>query len=401
MGVGALAVARGKPRALLIGATAALFGLTYVIENLVGYTNGDEVGAILLAAVAGPTALLQIVLAWHLMRELPGNERRRFAWLAAGLAISFGLTHVAFDRAEVLIAWGFNASGAGRASAVALNAQQWGMILIVWAAGARARATRVAREQRSFVALGLAFAFFSIFLHVGTYLALLTPGNDLVADVSNVGIVAVALLTTSSVLALATADPSRGLAERLASPALVLVGLMGLVVVRASPVHEGSFGIVRTIGAALLAVAIVRYGLLDVELPHFARKRGALGAGALAALLIVAQIAQNFFEAKYGLLMGGVVAGAFLFAASPLQRALESRSGDRRVVASQSDERERSFRIAVRMALKDDQITREEERDLVVLADHLGIRPARAYALRDEEERARRQIQERAPRGME
>src|SRR5204863_2694547 len=48
---------------------------------------------------------------------------------------------------------------------------------------------------------------------------------------------------------------------------------------------------------------------------------------ALALVFIVAQVAQNFFSAKYGLYLGGVVAGTFLFAASPLQRAMERTSG--------------------------------------------------------------------------
>ena len=153
----------------------------------------------------------------------------------------------------------------------------------------------------------------------------------------------------------------------------------------------GLLGIWRIIGWSLLVYAILRADLLGVPLPHFAVNRGAVAAGSLAVLFIVAQVMQNFFSAEYGLLTGGVIAGAFLFAASPVQRAFESmgehkspRGRGKRVQA------EDSYRAALRFALKDQKLTKEEERSLVLLAHDLGIAPPRAYELRDEIARERR-----------
>jgi hypothetical protein len=159
----------------------------------------------------------------------------------------------------------------------------------------------------------------------------------------------------------------------------------------------GIFGILRVIGWIVLVHAILRHDLLGVPLPRLAVSRGAAAAGALAALFIVAQIAQNFLSATYGLVMGGIVAGAFLFAAQPLQRAFErigSTSADR-APANTSAPRgqaaaEESYLLALRLALRDKLLSRDEERGLVVLAHDLGIAPRRAHELQDQVEREAR-----------
>lgn len=145
-------------------------------------------------------------------------------------------------------------------------------------------------------------------------------------------------------------------------------------------------GIVRIAAAALLALAVVRHGLLGTTLVGRNARRGSVAIVAVATLFAVAQVALPFVSGPVGLAMGGVVATGLAFAGPALQRLLDPSPAPR---APEIDERERSFRAAVRMALKDGHVTREEERQLVVLADHLGIRPARAFELRDEEERAR------------
>lgn len=71
------------------------------------------------------------------------------------------------------------------------------------------------------------------------------------------------------------------------------------------------------------AYAVVRLDLLQTRLPRPTIRAGTLASIGLGALFITAQVAQNFFSDKLGLLFGGVVAGVAVFVAYPLQRAAE------------------------------------------------------------------------------
>lgn len=149
----------------------------------------------------------------------------------------------------------------------------------------------------------------------------------------------------------------------------------------------GFLGVARLVGWGILVYAIVKWDLLGVPLPHFVVRRGAVAGTALATLFIVAQLAQNFFSAEYGLLTGGIVAGAFLFAASPLQRAME-RFGEGRPTrtangrTSAPSRQEEAFRDAVRLAWRDRRFDRREEVALANLADSLGLSAKRATEVR-------------------
>jgi hypothetical protein len=120
-----------------------------------------------------------------------------------------------------------------------------------------------------------------------------------------------------------------------------------------------------------------------------------LATGALASLFIVAQVAQNFLAAQYGLLMGGVVAGTVVFAASPIQRAMEAKTSRRSseptaIAAAPVARREQTYRKALRLAMRDRKLTAEEESHLFELAEDLGIGAGRAFQLKREiEEEAR------------
>lgn len=158
-------------------------------------------------------------------------------------------------------------------------------------------------------------------------------------------------------------------------------------------------GIVRSILAGGLGYAILR-----LARPHATTRRSvALAPVGLAVVFIVAQIAQNFFSAEYGLLTGGIVAGAFLFAASPIQRAMErlvrpevARSdvtGQRPEGASATAASERlaqsehAYRIMYRRATADGRISEEEELALAHLADEAGLTTRRVTQLRHEIDR--------------
>jgi hypothetical protein len=89
-------------------------------------------------------------------------------------------------------------------------------------------------------------------------------------------------------------------------------------------------------------------------------------------------------------LTGGIVAGTFLFAANPIQKRIEGMGeGKSRRSRPAGAGAEESYRAALRFALKDKRLTKEEERSLLVLAHDLGIAPARAFELRDELEGAK------------
>lgn len=152
----------------------------------------------------------------------------------------------------------------------------------------------------------------------------------------------------------------------------------------------GVSGIARLLAFAMVGYALLRFDPYGEHAPASRSRRVVIAPFALALLFIVAQITQNFFAAAYGLIMGGIVAGAFLFAASPIQRAME-RVGDRgrgpTDVARGPAAAEESYLLALRLAFRDRVLSREEERGLVVLAHDLGIAPRRAHELQDQVER--------------
>lgn len=156
----------------------------------------------------------------------------------------------------------------------------------------------------------------------------------------------------------------------------------------------GGYGIVRIVCATVLAYAILRFQLLGLDLRlKWTIKRGAVAAIVLGAFFIVAQIGEAFLSQRGGLVFGGVAAGLLLFAISPLQRMAERLANAALPNVEdtpqwRSARGEESFRMAIRMALQDGIVTREEERTLAMLATDLGIPAARAFELREEIERA-------------
>lgn len=191
-------------------------------------------------------------------------------------------------------------------------------------------------------------------------------------------------------------------AARNTSLVVVLASLVGLAIIVTDFNDRGPLpGVTRFGAIAALSYCVFRLDLLGTNFQALTARRGTLGTIALAALFIVAQVGQNLFAAQYGLLMGGVVAGALLFAASPLQRAIEGRSRARGAQAAplldERDDvarREDVYRKALRLALRDRRVTREEETHLHELAQELSIPGARAHQLlseieRESEERAR------------
>ncbi len=100
----------------------------------------------------------------------------------------------------------------------------------------------------------------------------------------------------------------------------------------------------------------------------------------LGVLLIVANVAQNYFGTTYGVLYGGAAAGLLFFGLAPIQRAAE-RFAQKAVpvsVAAPANRRKTTddlaaFRhVALRLAA-DGSVSADDHPALAVLADDMGL----------------------------
>lgn len=154
-------------------------------------------------------------------------------------------------------------------------------------------------------------------------------------------------------------------------------------------------GLWRILLPALVAYAIVRHQLFDLEVKIKWTIRRSVVAGAfLATFLIVSQLAQNYFTVEFGWVVGGLATGLLLFAVSPLQRMAQTVAdaampGVHETILSGVKNRTAAFKLAVEMAYRDDVITRREERALARLADVLHLSAHAAFQLREEVEAER------------
>jgi hypothetical protein len=200
--------------------------------------------------------------------------------------------------------------------------------------------------------------------------------------------ISIVLLTTApalvTIVALFRARTKQGRAAPVLGAFLIATGLTALLVRSLGNGDYDVRGPARIVAFGFLVAAGLRLGWLGDISP---RSRGAFVATiALPALLVVAQVAQNFLSAQYGLLMGGIVAGALLVAARPIERALEGRNAIRRAPSSPDDRARRIYRDAVRHALRDRAMTRAEEMHLTELAEELSIPASDALRIRHEVE---------------
>lgn len=382
VGLGVLVLSRGRRRGLLVGAAATTFGMTWVFQNLAdGILDWVEVG-LWTSSLAATVAV--VALARDLARGARPQARRGLValglvltviWLAAAL-----LAMREFGWVGAALSWG------------TYGALLFALVLLV--AAIAVAFGEAGAASRGLACLGLAFGPFIAFLTAGfAGSAGFNPqafgtGQDVV------------FLLMGCATAAAAFPFHRGLAasdhlSRAVFPALIASGLAGLALVLAPGEYDGygAFGVLRTLGAFFLALAVLSHDFLGVELPRLAARRGTLATGALAALFIVAQIAQEFFASEYGLLLGGVVAGALLFAANPIQRAME-RMSERPVparpalgaAAVPSGATRLAYKRALRLALRDRRLTHNEELEMARLAEDLGIGAASALVLRREVE---------------
>ncbi len=392
LGIAILAVGRAQRRGVILGALAITFGMAYVFQNVLPGVGPDgaaiEGPALpLFLAAAVPAILLAVLLAWHLAAGLPGRIQG-FVGAAAALFTVIGVVLIVYIETSPA-QYGLPATLDGRLNFYPNMFMAPAVLVLVAVLGARARRASHEREARAMAGLALAFGPWAAF----SWMTIFATALHWDALPQTVIIVGAALGGACMLTWAPFGRPLERRFARLSYLLLVAAAVLGLVLSPSYLQHItqfGLFGVFRTIGAVFLVLAVVKYDLLGVPLPHVVVKRGVVAGAALAILFIVAQITQNFLSAQYGLLGGGVIAGTFLFAASPVQRAIENRQSKTAASPAHEAGNDDSFREAVELAFKDRRFTPQEEMALARLATRLGVSAERATEIRHAVERGAR-----------
>lgn len=376
-GIAVFVLARRRAEVRLLGVTIALWGF---LEPLGTIAEGSLVEATL----CGVLLVAAVVLAWR----YPAQATRTDSWrLAVALALCVGWSALAMRRNF----------GPGRfddlLQGVAAPPLAAGFFLAALAFLPTAFALRALTRPQDAPRLAPLTLVFGLYgAYNGARIIVWLIQDHAVFGPLVLFHLALNLLPAALwlVVGAVTGEGRRGRNVALAIAAAALAGAAVTAAVGSDRTREfGVPGALQTVAWAVLAFAVLRRGLLGRDLPRIVVARGPLAAGALAALFVVAQVAQNFFSAEYGLLTGGIVAGAFLFMAQPLQRMAERLATGERAASSPAPAsrpeaeagREDAYRSALRFALRDRVLTRAEELHLHEIAEHMGISGRRAHEL--------------------
>ena len=373
VGLAVLALSRRRRANVGIGLWAAGLGATTVAYHLLFSDPATATAGLVLAA--GTYALGAVGLALLLSTE----PLRRI-----GAAAAFGLAVAAEFIMPVQRLLPPTPAGSPEVRAVAgvlgvVEATMTSMVVVALALAARASDDAAERRRKALLALvvGAAWGF--------------TAGAAFVGPIpfERVGIVFLLGTTAAWIWA----------AGRVGAPALAVAwGVLGVGVF--GMVDDAWFGgstiLGTSLGTAVLRAAlagglvygVVRFHLLGYEIAAPTARRGTLATAALVGFFIVAQIAQEFLSDTMGVVLGGVAAGALLFAAVPLQRAAERLvqppAVQRPAPAVASDAAANAYRAALRAALRDGPFDAEKEEHLAEVAHALGVSYPEALRLRRE-----------------
>lgn len=372
----ALGLAVGVVRRNL--ATALAFSALTVGMGLAGFASAVESVAIWWATsafVAAGVWAFFILFPRPLARE---DGRPAMLALLCGLALS-ALLHLGSGS---MLAWGWQGS--------ALLATLVGAISLLATAGLVAVSLllplRVARTPRSWqgeartigiVAVSMVLFTAGTLAHIGTAARGEMPLQVAAFDSAYVLLPALLWLRAT-----------RGPHSQVARTVLVASAAIYLTSIIVGP--DASWAAGRLLGGLVLAYAVLRGHIEGLDLKvQVAISRSTIAAAFIAAFFVASEGAQILFG-QGNEWVGLFAAGALVFALAPLQRAAE-RFAERAVpiaVAASAGARgapgasgEASYRQAVRLAVRDRRLTREEEGHLHALARDLGIDAARAHTI--------------------
>ena len=379
-------VAAVKPRRavnLAFAGYALGVGLAIVLANLAYILSlGD--GAVNWLFVVGIGLGGSFLIAVGLLLDRTVSTRVRPVWpllLVAALHYPADriLTHALFDFASVPLA-----ENLGREASDVLQALAFGGVwFAVLLAGARTAqgAWTMPTRVTALLAVGLvALPGYDVGIAVGASMA--AYRWDLVLLY---GLRIVPFLVCGAVW-LAAAH-RRGRSALVAGLACFLFPTLGVVATQAPPdsaleafLYEGSFGLVAVVGVGILAYAILRHQMFDIDVKlKWTLRRGTVLGIFAAAFFVVAQLIQAFAGQMFGLVGGAVVAGLLLFALNPLQR-LADRFSDKAMPTVRPEDpgyvlakKRETYRNAYASAWADGNLTQKDMRLLTEFREALGL----------------------------
>lgn len=383
IGLGAfmLSVRPRTSATLAFAAFAFAFGGYFAIVNSFGLVHATIPVALLRVARLAWTIIATsiVVLMVTFPHRLGASDRRLFilpgvlaAVLVAGAAQAFAARGV--DENSI---YGFTGNVADTAvlSYVALLALRL-----------RREQEHEAQAQIGLTATGFAL-YYVYFPAFGLIRALGTP--DAALPTFFVLARFAATLLVGLLFLYATVGPAPRIARN-TSLVLIAVATTGAMMAAFAPEWSVA-GPVRIVMVLLIGYAIVRYRLLGIDVKlRFAISKSTIAAVFIAIFFIASEAAQQFFgdrfESGY---LGILAAGALVFAIAPLSRVAD-RLAEKAVplagpvvavVAAGSAGKEEAYRAALRVALRDKRLSRDEEIGLAHLSDELGLTHKRAREL--------------------
>lgn len=402
LGIWVLTLRPRVPAAVALGVFCATFGVATLVQNAIDVDAPTPIAYTFLFGVEVPLLFAAGASILALAHIFPGASRARFgkrftvvvaaaalfvlAWSFSphDLFLPYGLAQAAGDE---VIAEGATFGGSGGGIGARFVDAAWAFFFValvaaVFALAWRWQFTDDAQERRRLALVSGPLLVFPGFAAGALYVV--DPGRWLWLAL----LVAVALVGV-----LWLANTRRGPATRAArNVGLVAFGVLlaGAVTVAAGAV-SGAAGVARLVMTFLLANAILRQQLFGLEAKlRFAISKSTIAAVFIAVFFIASEVAQQFFSERTSSTYIGIgIAGTLVFAMAPLQRVAEKLAAKAVPGAPSTSVQvgmasENAYRRAVRLALRDRDLSTKEERELVLLAHDLGLTPAQAFAIRDD-----------------
>lgn len=387
LGLFVASVRGGAPWNRAFALFAVTFGAVWIVDNLTVEADHFLVlgrwvsGLLLVVATIGLAYLAGLY-------PEPIKTAGRVPLLLAGAATGFVVTGLV-----VIYVWWLGSaltdpsrlvSSLGRWVFVGLS---WG-VLFLFAARHGGVPVGDARTRALYAVMSAALVLYpAVFISFGTGLVLRGELDAGLAPFAVAFVVGLLLSYTAvwawSLRGVETPGPVRWVPLLAALMALAAMLLHG-----ANPNNVG-FGLARTFTVIILAYSILKHQLLDIDVKvRWGLSKSVVAGVFIATFFVASEGAAQFFGEQTGSAYYGIGAAALLvFAIAPLNRVAERFAA--RAIPGGADGAHRShdaYREAVRLALSDGQIDRNDERALAKLAAACGLAADEAWAMREEVE---------------